>query len=174
MVMTMSDADWLEQAARYFEKRPTGGEDMAFWANVANAERCRSIAATLRASSGVEVKGLETAPSGPAALEPDEINVHEGAWALIIGTNGKPAGWVDTHAAFAHRLYRDQILRADIASPLTTVEVTEEMVLAGARGIWRAGNTGLPFELAPPAVVDGLMKQSRAAITAALSQNKGE
>lgn len=57
----VSDADWLDEAARYFEKRPTGGEDMAFWANVSNAERCRSIAQSLRSKpvAGVEVKPLE-------------------------------------------------------------------------------------------------------------------
>lgn len=38
---------FLNEAARYFEKRPTGGEDAAFWANVANAETCRNIAARL-------------------------------------------------------------------------------------------------------------------------------
>lgn len=47
----LSNADWLDEAARYFEKRPTGSEDMAFWANVANAERCRSIAKSLRSQS---------------------------------------------------------------------------------------------------------------------------
>lgn len=46
-----SDADWLDEAARYFENRPIGGEDMAFWANVTNAERCRSIARSLRSQS---------------------------------------------------------------------------------------------------------------------------
>lgn len=39
---------WLEEAARYFEKRDTGGEDAAFWANVANAENARKIAAMIR------------------------------------------------------------------------------------------------------------------------------
>ncbi|MEO9297586.1 hypothetical protein [Devosia alba] len=47
--MANTDADWLDKAASYFEKHPTDGEDMAFWANVANAERCRTIAARLRA-----------------------------------------------------------------------------------------------------------------------------
>lgn len=44
----MTDAEWLEEAATYFENRSTGGEDMAYWANFANAERCRSIAVKLR------------------------------------------------------------------------------------------------------------------------------
>lgn len=39
-----SDAIFLHAAARYFERRPTGGEDMAHWANVYNAENCRRIA----------------------------------------------------------------------------------------------------------------------------------
>lgn len=60
--------------------------------------------------SEVRVRPLDTAPSGDDALEPSEIEVHEGAWALIIGTNAKPAGWVDTHELFAHQLYCDQIL----------------------------------------------------------------
>lgn len=34
---------FLEEAAKYFEKRPTGGEDKAHWANVYNAEHCRKI-----------------------------------------------------------------------------------------------------------------------------------
>lgn len=38
---------WLEEAARYFEGRPAGGEDLAHWANVANAEMARRIAADL-------------------------------------------------------------------------------------------------------------------------------
>jgi len=42
-------AAFMEEAARYFEKRDTGGEDMAFWANVANAETCRKVAADLSA-----------------------------------------------------------------------------------------------------------------------------
>ena len=64
----VSDAEWLEEAARYFENRSTGGEDMAFWANVSNAERCRSIAQSLRSQpepAGVRVKGLEWEADDP-------------------------------------------------------------------------------------------------------------
>lgn len=32
---------FLEEAAEYFEHRPTNGEDRAHWANVYNAENCR-------------------------------------------------------------------------------------------------------------------------------------
>jgi hypothetical protein len=39
---------FLREAARYFERRPTEGEDMAFWANVRNAETCNRIADLLR------------------------------------------------------------------------------------------------------------------------------
>lgn len=39
---------FLEESARYFEKRPTGGEDAAHWSNVMNAENCRKIAAMLK------------------------------------------------------------------------------------------------------------------------------
>jgi hypothetical protein len=36
--------NWLHEAAAYFERRPTGGEDAAHWSNVYNAENCRRIA----------------------------------------------------------------------------------------------------------------------------------
>lgn len=43
--MTAFEAiSWLEACARYFEKRPTMGEDRAHWSNVYNAENCRKIA----------------------------------------------------------------------------------------------------------------------------------
>ena len=35
---------FLEWAAQYFERRPTGGEDRAHWSNAHNAENCRRIA----------------------------------------------------------------------------------------------------------------------------------
>lgn len=36
--------EWLIEASRYFAKRDTGGEDMAFWANKINSDNCRFIA----------------------------------------------------------------------------------------------------------------------------------
>lgn len=39
---------FLQEAARYFENRGTGGEDSAYWANVYNSENCRNIAAFLK------------------------------------------------------------------------------------------------------------------------------
>ena len=44
---TAAYATFLESAARYFEGRPTNGEDAAHWANVYNAKNCREIAAIL-------------------------------------------------------------------------------------------------------------------------------
>jgi hypothetical protein len=41
------DVAFLIEAARYFEGRPTGGEDRAHWSNVYNAENCRRIAKRL-------------------------------------------------------------------------------------------------------------------------------
>jgi len=38
------DLVFLEAAARYFEARPTNGEDAAHWSNGKNAENCRRIA----------------------------------------------------------------------------------------------------------------------------------
>lgn len=62
------DATFLHAAARYFERRPTGGEDMAHWANVYNAENCRRIAAWIESL-------------GPAALADASLD---------IGKEGKP------------------------------------------------------------------------------------
>lgn len=38
---------WLLDAANYFDRRPTGGEDLAHWSNVQNAENCRKISRLL-------------------------------------------------------------------------------------------------------------------------------
>ena len=38
---------FLQEAARYFDARPTGGEDKAHWSNVYNANNCREIALML-------------------------------------------------------------------------------------------------------------------------------
>lgn len=35
---------FLREASRYFENRPTGGEDAAFWSNAANSTNCKEIA----------------------------------------------------------------------------------------------------------------------------------
>lgn len=43
--------DWLAECARYFEKKPTNGEDKAYWAKVANAENARKIAELVAALS---------------------------------------------------------------------------------------------------------------------------
>ncbi|MCA0358692.1 MAG: hypothetical protein LCH78_17910 [Proteobacteria bacterium] len=40
-------AAWLYECARYFERRPTNGEDAAHWSNVANAENARKYAALI-------------------------------------------------------------------------------------------------------------------------------
>lgn len=39
---------FLLEAAKYFEKRDTKGEDKAHWSNVFNAQNCREIANMLR------------------------------------------------------------------------------------------------------------------------------
>lgn len=44
-------AAFLRGAATYFKNRNTGGEDMAFWANVANAEKCEIAAERLEGSA---------------------------------------------------------------------------------------------------------------------------
>lgn len=41
---------FLNEAADYFERRPTNGEDRRYWANVYNAEKCRMIAKDIEAT----------------------------------------------------------------------------------------------------------------------------
>ena len=50
---------FLTEAARYFEARPTGGEDAAHWSNVFNAKNCRE-AATMIERLSAEREGLLT------------------------------------------------------------------------------------------------------------------
>lgn len=56
-----------------------------------------------------DLRPMDTAPDGEEALEPSEIEVHDGAWAVVMGTNAKPIGWIDTNALFAGRTYRDRL-----------------------------------------------------------------
>ena len=58
--------DWMQKflhnAAKYFENRPTDGEDTAYWANTYNAEKCRKIAdeiEKLRAAIKMAIECLE-------------------------------------------------------------------------------------------------------------------
>jgi hypothetical protein len=62
----------------------------------------------------VQVQPMASAPSGEEAMEPSEIDIHEGAWAIVLGTNGKAVGWIDTHAHLAHRIYRDRFLSTQV------------------------------------------------------------
>jgi hypothetical protein len=43
----LPEVAFLTEAARYFETRPTGGEDAAHWSNVFNAKNCREAADTI-------------------------------------------------------------------------------------------------------------------------------
>ena len=51
---------FLTEAARYFEARPTGGEDAAHWSNVFNAKNCREAADMIERLSA-EREGLAKA-----------------------------------------------------------------------------------------------------------------
>ncbi|HEY9219577.1 MAG TPA: hypothetical protein VIO94_16130 [Phenylobacterium sp.] len=55
---------FLNEAAGYFARRPTNGEDSAYWANVANAETCRLIAVLI-----AKVEALEGKEEGSAGAD---------------------------------------------------------------------------------------------------------
>lgn len=50
--------EFLEEASRYFEKRPTHGEDKAYWSNVYNAENCLEIVKLIEAKDS-QIRTLE-------------------------------------------------------------------------------------------------------------------
>lgn len=50
--------EFLEEASRYFEKRPTYGEDKAYWSNVYNAENCLEIVKLIEAKDS-QIRTLE-------------------------------------------------------------------------------------------------------------------
>jgi hypothetical protein len=194
-VTQSSDADWLEEAARYFEKRPTGGEDMAFWANTANAERCRSIATALRAASGVEVKGLDDDQIMEIIKEVAPWRTEAKLYDLLTYEKSPPMipqATYDVPSMRARSFVRavEARIRPLNASPLPTVEVTEEMVerlIELATDVGRHSSKTVPMGANPP-LFDGMQddtdgawlnrvgvaKRIRSFFTAALSQNKGE
>ena len=44
--------DWLAEASRYFENRPTKGEDSAIWSNIYNSRNCLKIANLIKSLYG--------------------------------------------------------------------------------------------------------------------------
>ena len=61
----LPEVAFLTEAARYFETRPTKGEDAAHWSNVFNAKNCREAADTLERQAA-EIERLRGA-LGPFA-----------------------------------------------------------------------------------------------------------
>lgn len=47
-----------------------------------------------------------------------ENYVHEGCVLILCGTNGKPIGWLDTHAAVSGRVYRHHIIKPKSADAI--------------------------------------------------------
>lgn len=50
---------------------------------------------------------MDTAPRSIAQAR--DLYVHEGSFAVVYGTNAKAIGWIDTHALFKDRVYRDRL-----------------------------------------------------------------
>lgn len=69
---------FLNEAARYFERRETHGEDGAFWANAMNADNCRKAAAMI-AEQAAETGRLEDLMATMVPLSKD------GRFAFIDG-----------------------------------------------------------------------------------------
>lgn len=69
------------------------------------------------AEFAMQLRPMDSSPLGHEAMEPAAIEIHEGSWAVVVGTNGKPVGWFDAHATFAHRIYRNSLLTAPNPAP---------------------------------------------------------
>jgi hypothetical protein len=82
----LPEVAFLAEAARYFETRPTGGEDAAHWSNVFNAKNCRQAADTLERQAD-EIERLRAAlamakgPLGSTGPTP----VYEAVLAALTG-----------------------------------------------------------------------------------------
>ena len=77
---------FLLDAAQYFERRDTGGEDSAHWANIKNAENCREIAATLEALAAENARLreiVEAAKRVNDAYAAERFDLREGQYALV-------------------------------------------------------------------------------------------
>lgn len=44
--------EFLQGAEKYFKKKPTNGEDRAYWSNVSNANNCKNIAELIKSMDG--------------------------------------------------------------------------------------------------------------------------
>jgi hypothetical protein len=139
------------------------------------------------------LSAIEASPA-PVSEHPDDLAVDRFAAAMKAKLAKKReegrCGWEDKDACsaeFLSKLLRDHVEKGDPldvgnlammlhqrGDAIAPAPVSEEMVRNGARGIWDEGATGIPFEMAPTAVVDGLMEQSRAALTAALAAKGGQ
>lgn len=78
--------EWLQEAARYFEKRDIKGEDRAFWANVYSAATCRKIAAKLK-TDAAEIIRLRA--------EVARLSKPEWFWDCDGDGDGGVADWAD-------------------------------------------------------------------------------
>lgn len=97
-------AAFAMQGARYFESRPTDGEDRAFWANVTNAETMRRIATTIRTLVAQRAGWIEAfdrstalradavaaaiARAEAAELKLSEVHAHNRAVAAFLARKG--------------------------------------------------------------------------------------
>ncbi len=102
---------FLNEAARYFERRDTHGEDSAFWANAVNAENCRKAAAMIT-EQVTDATRLQLMWLASPALPVGGFSYSEGLEAAI------DQGLVSNEAS-ASAWLRDQLLlslaRADLA-----------------------------------------------------------
>jgi hypothetical protein len=122
------------------------------WAHYGEALARRSAAS---AEPAVAVKALEWLQPMDTFVKGDGIYVthayiHEGCVIVFMGTNAKPFGWMDAHAFFKDKVYRDQLLPVALDAPPPSPVVSEAMIDCGMRG-W------VPGEQDPRKVVTAIL-----------------
>jgi hypothetical protein len=54
----------------------------------------------------------------PSASGVQKVTIHEDSTIVLLGTNGKPAGWIDCYTDIAPTFYRDQFIGFDVEQDL--------------------------------------------------------
>jgi hypothetical protein len=82
---------FLTEAATYFERRPTHGEDMTHWSNVANSENCRRAATTLLSENTKRLEAEESARSNRVGwiVSIAAVRAAESRLAAVEGENAR-------------------------------------------------------------------------------------
>lgn len=146
---------FLAEAARYFEKRPTGGEDAAHWSNIYNAKNCRTAAALIERLSA----------------ERDEAQAENSRWLIRMEAIREASG-VGVLPMLSELPDAIAAKMAGLSAEREGLREALEALLASTVGPKVFGGDGGTFVVSPPSA--GAIRQARAALTQGESRGGGE